>query len=74
MSLLELLVIFKGKKQLKVQIVYNNQIGMATKPIPVVTHPNQTQFDGFSPFWLGLGMGMGFPRFQNTGMGRVTGI
>jgi hypothetical protein len=25
MSLLELLVIFNGKKQLKVQIVYNNQ-------------------------------------------------
>jgi len=38
------------------------------------TRPDQTQFDGFSPFWLGLGMGMGFLRFQNTGMGRVTGI
>jgi len=49
-------------------------LGMATKPIPVVTCPNQTQFDGFSPFWLGLSMSLGFPRFQNTGMGRVTGI
>jgi len=45
-------------------------LGMATKLIPVVTRPNQIQFDGFSPFRLGLG----FPRFQNTGMGRVTGI
>jgi len=55
---------------------------METNPIPAVTRPNQTQFDRFSPFWLGLGMGfpqfqntgMGFPQFQNTGMGRVTGI
>jgi len=49
-------------------------VGMTTKPILVVTHLNQTQFDGFSPFWLGSGMSLGFPRFQNTGMGRVTGI
>jgi len=42
----------------------------ATKPTFVVTHRNQTQFDEFSPFCLGLG----FLRFQNTGMGRVTGI
>ena len=39
-----------------------------------VTRSYQTKFDGFFPFWLGLGMGMGFPRFQNTGMGRVMGI
>jgi len=49
-------------------------IGMATKLISVVTRPNQTQFDGFSPFWLGMGVSLGFPRFQNTGMERVTGI
>lgn len=49
-------------------------VGMTTKPTPVIIHPNQIQFDGFSPFWLGLDMSMGFPRSQNTGMGRVTGI
>jgi len=47
---------------------------MATKHILVVTHPNQTQFDGCSPFWLGSSMGLGFPRFQNMDMGRVTSI
>ena len=45
-------------------------LGMATKSISVVTHPNQTQFDRFSPFWLGLS----FPQFRNTDMGRVMGI
>jgi len=48
---------------------------MATKSMLVVTRPNQFQFDGFFfPFWKGLGMGLGFPRFQNTGMRRVMGI
>jgi len=37
----------------------------------MVTHPNQTQFDEFSPLWLSLGMILGFLRFQNMGMGRV---
>jgi len=46
--------------------------GMATKPIPAGIRPNQTHFDGFSR--LGLGMSLGFPQFQNTGTGRVTGI
>ena len=45
-------------------------LGMATKPVSMDTRPYQPRFDGFSPIWLGLG----FPRFHNTGTGRVTGI
>jgi len=45
--------------------------GIAKKPIPVVTHSNQTQFQGFFPFWLGLGLSLGFLRFQNMGIIRV---
>jgi len=41
-----------------------DDFSMATKPIPAVTSLNQTHFDGFSP----LGLGLGIPRFQNTGI------
>jgi hypothetical protein len=32
------------------KLVFQFELGMTTKSIPMVTHPNQTQFDGFSPF------------------------
>ncbi|AET03835.1 hypothetical protein MTR_8g076270 [Medicago truncatula] len=37
-------------EQYKIEQYNKRQNSMATKPIPVVTRPKQTQFDGFSPF------------------------
>jgi len=64
----------KQTKKGSTSIIYPICVGMATKPIHVVTRPNQIQFDGFFPVLTGFGMSLGFPRFQNTGMRRVTGI
>lgn len=41
---------------------------MVVEAVSAVTYPNPPQFDRFSSCWLGLGMGLGFLRFQNTGM------
>jgi hypothetical protein len=45
---------------------------MATEPVPAGTHPNPPRVWRGKTFWLGLGSG--FPQFQNMGVGRVMGI
>jgi len=47
---------------------------MANKPIPVGIVRTRPRFDGESPYWLSMCMGMGNPRLFQLGMGMVMGM
>lgn len=49
-------------------------LSMATKTIHVVTHPNQTHIDGFSPLLPGVGVGMGLGLLQDECKVKTTKI
>jgi len=47
---------------------------MTNKPVPVGIVWTRLRFDGESPHWLGMDMGMENPRFFQLGMGMGMGM
>jgi len=47
---------------------------MANKPVPLGITQIRPRFDGESPHWLGMGVGMGNPQFFQLGMGMGMGM
>jgi len=50
------------------------ELEMTNKLAPVGIARTRTRFDGESPHWLDMGMGMGNSRLFQLGMGMVMGM
>jgi len=50
-------------------VCYGCELEMVNKLVPVGIARTRPRFDGESPHWLGISMGMGNPQFFQLGMG-----
>jgi len=55
------------KRKTKLNLFKRLEVEMANKLVPVDIARIRPRFDGKSPHWLGMGMGMGNPRLFTTG-------